>query len=303
MQSEEQASSGTASDQGPCEEQQFMERLQTFPNLFFQDCAKRASKKRLTATLLTITDQQSRRDADDRRSQNIATLLHWILGDSQEAKTSAVKAVEDEGSSLLALSNWAFILWQRGETTRATQQLQKLEILRGGDPLIYEDLEIAAQSEVLYLFIKLGHLFKPYAISNLHEKLLQRRPDNAHFKYYLALTLKRYTHPFYMARHPLIDFSPAIRSAMKLLVEIKDREDLSGDLRGMAAAALGEILSWQSDKVLRAVVDEEQRCLGLETSQCFQDAFRLADHNQALLVKAGRYYRFQGDLPRSKELL
>ncbi|KAK7089294.1 uncharacterized protein [Littorina saxatilis] len=101
----------------------------------------------------------------------------------------------------------------------------------------------------------------------------------------------------------LIDFSPAIRSAMKLLVEIKDREDLSGDLRGMAAAALGEILSWQSDKVLRAVVDEEQRCLGLETSQCFQDAFRLADHNQALLVRAGKYYYFHEDLPRSKELL
>ncbi|XP_070199615.1 uncharacterized protein [Littorina saxatilis] len=303
MQSEEQASSGTDSDQGPCEEQQFMERLQTFPNLFFQDCAKRASKKTLTATLLTITDQQSRREADDHRSQNIATLLHWILGDSQEAKTSAVKAVEDEGSSLLALSNWAFILWQRGETNQATQQLQKLEILRGGDPLLYEDLEIAAQSEVLYLFIKLGHLFKPYAISKLHEKLLQRRPDNAHFKYYLALTLKRYTHPFYMARHPQIDFSPAIRSAMKLLVEIKDREDLSGDLRGMAAAALGEILSWQSDKVLRAVVDEEQRCLGLETSQCFEDALRLADHNQALLVRAGKYYSFHGDLPRSKELL
>ncbi|KAK7115105.1 uncharacterized protein [Littorina saxatilis] len=303
MQSEEQASSGTASDQGPCEEQQFMERLQTFPNLFFQDCAKRASKKKLTATLLTITDQQSRREADDHRSQNIATLLHWILGDSQEAKTSAVKAVEDEGSSLLALSNWAFILWQRGETNQATQQLQKLEILRGGDPLIYEDLEIAAQSEVLYLFTKLAHLFKPYAISKLHEKLLQRRPDNAHFKYYLALTLKRYTHPFYMARHPQVDFSPAIRSAMKLLVEIKDREALSGDLRGKAAAELGEILSWQSNTILRAVVEKERRCLGLETSQCFQDALRLADSNQEILVKAGKYYGFQGDLPRSKKLL
>ncbi|XP_070199665.1 uncharacterized protein [Littorina saxatilis] len=106
-----------------------------------------------------------------------------------------------------------------------------------------------------------------------------------------------------MDRHPQVDFSPAIRSAMKFLVEIKDREELSEDLRGMAAAALGEILTWQSDKVLRAVVEEERRCLGLETSQCFQDALRLADSNQEILVRAGKYYRFQGDLPRSKELL
>ncbi|XP_070183625.1 uncharacterized protein, partial [Littorina saxatilis] len=301
-----QASSGTASDQGRCEEPQFMKRLKTFPNLFFQDCAQRASQKRLTATLLAITDQQSRREADDLAdlqgdcySQNIATLLHWKLGDSQKAEASAVKAVEDEGSSLLALSNWAFILWQRGETTRAKQQLLTLETLRGGDR--YEDLEIAAEVEVVYLFVQLRYLFKPFVISKRQEQLLQRRPDNAHFKYYLALTLKRYTYPFYMARHPQVDFIPAIPRAIKLLVEIKDQEDLNENLRGKAAAVLGEILSCQGDTVLMAVVEEERRRLGLETSQCFEDALRLADSNPEVLVKAGKY--FQKDLPRSKELL
>ena len=151
--------------------------------------------------------------------------------------------------------------------------------------------------------MKLAHLFKPYTISKRQERLLSRRPHNETLKFTLGLTLRRYTNLNYTTKHPEVDFTPAVRRAIELFVQIKDREESDPDLRAKAAAELGEILGWQEDKHIMNAVEEEKRHRGLTAEQCFNEAIQLAENNPEVLVWAGKYFRHQGNLNRSKELL
>ena len=100
-----------------------------------------------------------------------------------------------------------------------------------------------------------------------------------------------------------MDFVPAALRAIELFVQIKDREENSPDLRARAAAELGEILGWQVDKHIRNAVEDEKRRLGLTAAQCFDEAIRLAENSSAVLVCAGKYFRQQKNLTKSRELL
>ena len=100
-----------------------------------------------------------------------------------------------------------------------------------------------------------------------------------------------------------MDFVPAALRAMELFVQIKDREENSPDLRARAAAELGEILGWQVDKHIRNAVEDEKRRLGLTAAQCFDEAIRLAENSSSVLVCAGKYFRQQKNLTKSRELL
>ena len=155
----------------------------------------------------------------------------------------------------------------------------------------------------MYLYMKLAHLFKPYTISKRQERLLSRRPHDETLKFTLGLTLRRYTNLYYTTKHPEVDFTPAVRRAIELFVQIKDREENDPDLRAKAAAELGEILDRQKDKHIRNAVEGEKRRRGLTADQCFNDAIQLAENNPAVLVWAGKYFRHQRNLTRSKELL
>ena len=103
--------------------------------------------------------------------------------------------------------------------------------------------------------------------------------------------------------HPDVDFVPAVRRAMELFVQIKDREENSPDLRARAAAELGEITCWQREERIRNAVEAEKRRLGLTAAQCFDEAIRLAENSPAVLVCAGKYFRHQKMLTKSRELL
>ena len=130
-----------------------------------------------------------------------------------------------------------------------------------------------------------------------------RRPHDDSLKYTLGLTLRRYTNQFWTSMHPDVDFVPAARRAMELFVQIKDREENRPDLRARAAAELGEILGWQREERIRNAVKDEQRRLGLTADRCFEEALGLAEKNPAVLVCAGKYFRQQKKLTKSRELL
>ena len=103
--------------------------------------------------------------------------------------------------------------------------------------------------------------------------------------------------------HPDVDFVPAVRRAIELFEQIKERNENSPDLRARAAAELGEILSWQREESLRNAVEDEKRRLGLTAAQCFDEAIRLAENSPAVLVCTGKYFRHQKNLTKSRELL
>ena len=86
-------------------------------------------------------------------------------------------------------------------------------------------------------------------------------------------------------------------------MQIKDREENSPDLKARAAAELGEILGWQKEERIRNAVEDEKRRLGLTAAQCFDEAIRLAENSSAVLVCAGKYFRQQKNLTKSRELL
>ena len=146
----------------------------------------------------------------------------------------------------------------------------------------------------MYLYMKLAHLFKPYTISKRQERLLSRRPHNDSLKFTLGLTLRRYTNLYYTNKHPEVDFTPAVRRAIELFVQIKDREENDTNLRAKAAAELCGILSWEKDEHIRKAAEEERRRLGLTTAdQCIDEALRLAPDNPSVLVRAGQHFRYQ----------
>ena len=103
--------------------------------------------------------------------------------------------------------------------------------------------------------------------------------------------------------HPDVDFVPAARRAIELFVQIKDRDENSPDLRARAAAELGESLGWQVEGYIRNAVEDERRRLKLTADRCFEEALELAGNNPAVLVRAGKYFRFQKKLTKSRELL
>ena len=112
-------------------------------NLFFNNL------NRLRSTLRTIENQQRRREEndpadlyDEENPKNIVTFLKWVLGDVPEAEAMAAREVQERPSNILALSNSAYVLWQKGETGQAWGRLEKLEALRDGDQQLYDDLEM-----------------------------------------------------------------------------------------------------------------------------------------------------------------
>ena len=104
---------------------------------------------RLRSTLRTIENQQRRREEkdpedlyDEENPKNLVTFLKWTLGDVPEAEAMAAREVQERPSNILALSNSAYVLWQKGETGQAWGRLEKLEALRDGDQQLYDDLEM-----------------------------------------------------------------------------------------------------------------------------------------------------------------
>ena len=104
---------------------------------------------RLRSTLRTIENQQRRREEndpadlhDEENPKNLVTFLKWTLGDVPEAEAMAAREVQERPSNILALSNSAYVLWQKGETDQAWGRLEKLEALRDGDQQLYDDLEM-----------------------------------------------------------------------------------------------------------------------------------------------------------------
>ena len=111
-------------------------------NLFFYNL------NRLRSTLRTIENQQRRREEndpadlyDEENPKNIVTFLKWVLGDVPEAEAMAAREVQERPSNILALSNSAYVLWQKGQTDQAWGRLEKLEALRDGDQRLYDGLE------------------------------------------------------------------------------------------------------------------------------------------------------------------
>ncbi|KAL8569209.1 hypothetical protein ACOMHN_051889 [Nucella lapillus] len=266
----------------------------------------------------TITGKQERRqqdptpDLDDEEDlQNLAVFLRWVLGEAAEAKirtaraeaeTEAARMVQEHPDSLLALSNQAYILWHNRQPRNAVEHLCTLETLKLANPRQYENLEMDAQSEILYLYIRLSHIFKPYALSTFQEKLLTRRPHDDSMKVKLGQTLRRYINPSYFRKYPQEDFIPAMRRAINLFVEIKDNQTNSPDLRARASAELGEILNWHPEEKMRTAIGKEQARLGINPAQCFEEAIRLAEDNPETLVFAGKFFRYKNPT-RSRELL
>ena len=100
---------------------------------------------RLRATLRAIEKEQQRRDEDfnnPENPKNLVTFLKWTLGDVPEAESMAAREVQERPSNILALSNSAYVLWQKGQTDQAWGRLEKLEALRDGDQQLYDDLEM-----------------------------------------------------------------------------------------------------------------------------------------------------------------
>ena len=58
-----------------------------------------------------------------------------------EAEAMAAREVQERPSNILALSNSAYVLWQKGQTDQAWGRLEKLEALRDGGQQLYDDLE------------------------------------------------------------------------------------------------------------------------------------------------------------------
>ena len=99
----------------------------------------------LSATLRKIEKKQQCPDEDfenPRNPKNLITFLQWMLGHVPEAEAMAAREVQESPSDILALSNSAYVLWQKGETGEAWGRLEKLEALRDGDQQLYDDLEI-----------------------------------------------------------------------------------------------------------------------------------------------------------------
>ena len=74
------------------------------------------------------------------------TFLQWTLGRVQEAEERAAREVQERPSDILALSNSAYILWQKGMIGEAWGQLEKLEALKAGDPQQYDDPDVKGRS-------------------------------------------------------------------------------------------------------------------------------------------------------------
>ncbi|KAL8569208.1 hypothetical protein ACOMHN_051888 [Nucella lapillus] len=271
----------------------------------------------LKSTLDTITGKQERRqqeptpDLDDEDDpQNLAVFLRWVLVEAAEAEirteraeaeTEAARMVQEHPDSLLALSNQAYILWHNRQPRIAVEHLCTLETLKQANPRQYENLEMDAQSEIMYLYVRLSYIFKPYALSDFQERLLRRRPHDS-MKFTLGQTFRRYTNPSYSRKYPQVDFLPAMRRAIQLFVEIKDNQTNSPDLRARASAELGETLNWHAEEKMREAIDKEQALLRIRPAQCFEEAIQLAEDKPAALVCAGKFFRYK-NLRRSKELL
>ena len=100
---------------------------------------------RLRTTLRAIEEERQRRDEDFNNPgnpKNLVTFLKWTLGDVPEAEAMAAREVQERPSNILALSNSAYVLWQKGQTDQAWGRLEKLEALRDGDQRLYDDLEM-----------------------------------------------------------------------------------------------------------------------------------------------------------------
>ncbi|KAL8569212.1 hypothetical protein ACOMHN_051892 [Nucella lapillus] len=288
-------------------EEQFFQRLRKFPNLFSKRCIQKVPRAMLKSTLNRITDKQERRQP----KLDLAVFIRWFLGEAAEgefrteraeAETEAARMVQEHPDSLLALSNQAYILWHNRQPRIAVEHLCKLETLKQSNPRQYETLEMDAQSEILYLYMGLSFLFKPYALSDFQEKLLTRRTHNEIMKFLLSQTYRRYINTSYFRKYPRVDFIPAMRRAIQLFVEIKDNQTNSPDLRAKASAELGELLNWNPEEKIRAAIDEEKARLRISCAQCFEEAIKLAEDNAEVLVWAGKFFRYK-NLRRSKELL
>ena len=86
-------------------------------------------------------------------------------------------------------------------------------------------------------------------------------------------------------------------------MQIKDRDENSPDLRARAWAELGVMFGRRTEVYIRNAVEDERRRLELTADRCFEEALELAGKNPAVLVRAGRYFRFQKKFTKSRELL
>ena len=103
---------------------------------------------RLSTILQTLEEKQQRHGEDfwydwhdEEKHKNIVTFLKWILGHVQEAEVMAAREVHERPNNILALSNSAYVLWQKGTVDEAWERLTTLETLRAGDPQEYDGLD------------------------------------------------------------------------------------------------------------------------------------------------------------------
>ena len=154
-------------------------------------------------------------------------------------------------------------------------------------------------------YTELGPEFIPDALVAL-EAVVSKKPKWNRFKWFWALNLRRLTNARHNWSTPITDVVTPLLKAVDLLLEIirSTEEEGSLEMKAVAAAELGDILhSCEFDKELKNTVGKRGLDAGLDAAKCFDIVMQVEDRGGSNLVRAGKYFRYTGQLKKSEKAL
>ena len=154
-------------------------------------------------------------------------------------------------------------------------------------------------------YTELGPDFIPDAVTAL-EEIAVKKPKWLHHKWILALNLRRSTNAQHNWRQPVTDAVTPLLRAVDILVDVIQIAEEEGRPHAKVAAAseLGEILSQcRFDRKLQSSVGQRGLDAGFDAAKCFDIVMRSEDARGPSLVRAGKYFRYSGQLEKSEEAL
>ena len=143
------------------------------------------------------------------------------------------------------------------------------------------------------------------------EQVVRDKPKWHHFRFFWAVSLLRLTTAWYdrTRAFSIKNLSDAILKAVDLLLQVlkaAEEEDLPV-MKEAATAELGEIImitGWNFGDQLENIVEQRCRDAGLgDATTCFDAVIEMEGTGAMNLWRAGKFFRYKGDLEKSERVL
>ena len=154
-------------------------------------------------------------------------------------------------------------------------------------------------------YTQLGPEFIPDALVAL-EAVVSKKPKSHRFRWFWALNLRRSTNARHNWSTPITDVVTPLLKAVDLLLEMIRSAEEEGllEIKAAAAAELGDILhSSEFDEELKNTVGKRGLDAGLDAAKCFDIAMQVEDRRGSNMVRAGKFFRYTGQLKKSEKAL